>query len=31
MASASTVILGTGAYAPERVLSNAELSKTVDT
>jgi len=31
MASASTVILGTGAYAPERVLSNDELSKTVDT
>lgn len=31
MASASTVILGTGAYAPSRVLSNEELSKTVDT
>ena len=27
----STVILGTGSYAPERVLSNAELSKMVDT
>ena len=31
MASASTVILGTGAYAPSRVLTNDELSKTVDT
>jgi 3-oxoacyl-[acyl-carrier-protein] synthase-3 len=31
MASASTVILGTGAYAPDRVLTNDELSKTVDT
>ncbi|HYP16017.1 MAG TPA: 3-oxoacyl-ACP synthase, partial [Opitutus sp.] len=31
MAHASTVILGTGAYAPSRVLSNDELSKTVDT
>jgi 3-oxoacyl-[acyl-carrier-protein] synthase III len=31
MASASTVILGTGAYAPSRVLTNEELSKTVDT
>ncbi|HTO02324.1 MAG TPA: beta-ketoacyl-ACP synthase III [Opitutus sp.] len=31
MASASTVILGTGAYAPSRVLSNEEISKTVDT
>ncbi|MEI6463359.1 MAG: beta-ketoacyl-ACP synthase III [Verrucomicrobiota bacterium] len=27
----STVILGTGSYAPERILSNAELSKMVDT
>jgi 3-oxoacyl-[acyl-carrier-protein] synthase-3 len=27
----STVILGTGSYAPERVLTNAELSKMVDT
>ncbi len=31
MASASTVILGTGAYAPSHVLTNEELSKTVDT
>jgi 3-oxoacyl-[acyl-carrier-protein] synthase-3 len=31
MAHASTVILGTGAYAPARVLSNDELSLTVDT
>lgn len=31
MAHASTVILGTGAYAPDRVLSNDELSLTVDT
>jgi 3-oxoacyl-[acyl-carrier-protein] synthase III len=31
MALASTVILGTGAYAPSRVLTNEELSKTVDT
>jgi 3-oxoacyl-[acyl-carrier-protein] synthase-3 len=31
MAQASTVILGTGSYAPDRVLSNDELSKTVDT
>lgn len=31
MAQASTVILGTGAYAPARVLSNDELSQTVDT
>ena len=29
--AASTVILGTGAYAPTRILSNEELSKTVDT
>jgi 3-oxoacyl-[acyl-carrier-protein] synthase-3 len=27
----STVILGTGAYTPERILTNTELSKTVDT
>lgn len=27
----STVILGTGSYAPERVLTNAELSQMVDT
>jgi len=27
----STVILGTGSYAPERVLTNAEISLTVDT
>jgi 3-oxoacyl-[acyl-carrier-protein] synthase-3 len=27
----STVILGTGSYAPERVVTNEELSKTVDT
>jgi 3-oxoacyl-[acyl-carrier-protein] synthase-3 len=31
MAHASTVILGTGSYAPARVLTNDELSKTVDT
>ena len=31
MASSSTVILGTGSYAPERVLTNAELAKMVDT
>jgi len=31
MSSPSTVILGTGSYAPERILTNAELSKTVDT
>ncbi len=31
MSPSSTVILGTGAYAPERILSNAELAKTVDT
>ncbi len=31
MANASTVILGTGSFAPARVLSNEELSKTVDT
>ena len=28
---ASTVILGTGAYAPARVLTNAELALTIDT
>src|SRR5581483_1414920 len=27
----STVILGTGSYAPERVLTNADLAKTVET
>lgn len=27
----STVFLGTGSYAPERILTNAELSRTVDT
>lgn len=27
----STLIIGTGSYAPERILSNAELSKMVDT
>ncbi len=31
MAHASTVILGTGAYAPERVLTNDAISETVDT
>jgi len=31
MANASTVILGTGAYAPARVLTNDELSHTVET
>lgn len=31
MSTRSTVILGTGSYAPERVLTNAELSKTVET
>lgn len=31
MAHASTVILGTGAYAPARVLTNDELSQTVET
>ena len=31
MAYASTVILGTGSYAPSRVLSNDELSQTVET
>lgn len=31
MPTRSTVILGTGAYAPERILTNAELAKMVDT
>ena len=31
MANASTVILGTGAYAPARVMTNNELSHAVDT
>ncbi|MEO6875448.1 MAG: beta-ketoacyl-ACP synthase III [Opitutaceae bacterium] len=31
MANVSTVILGTGSYAPARILTNAELSKQVDT
>src|ERR1700710_1538310 len=31
MSPRSTVILGTGAYAPKRILTNAELAKTVDT
>ncbi len=31
MSPLSTVILGTGSYAPDRILSNAELAKTVDT
>jgi len=31
MAAASTVILGTGAYAPARILANAELARMVDT
>ncbi len=31
MTQRSTVILGTGSYAPERVVTNEELSKTVDT
>jgi 3-oxoacyl-[acyl-carrier-protein] synthase-3 len=31
MSHRSTVILGTGSYAPDRVLTNAELSQTVDT
>ena len=31
MSPLSTVILGSGSYAPERILSNAELSQTVDT
>jgi 3-oxoacyl-[acyl-carrier-protein] synthase III len=31
MSTPSTVILGTGVYAPKRVMTNAELSKMVDT
>jgi len=31
MPSRSTAVLGTGSYAPERILTNQELSKTVDT
>jgi len=31
MASVSTVILATGSYAPARILTNAELTKMVDT
>jgi 3-oxoacyl-[acyl-carrier-protein] synthase-3 len=31
MAQASTVILGTGSYGPPRVLTNAELSQSVET
>lgn len=31
MSTLSTLILGTGSYAPDRVLSNAELSTLVDT
>jgi 3-oxoacyl-[acyl-carrier-protein] synthase-3 len=31
MGSASTVILGTGSYAPARILTNAELARRVDT
>jgi 3-oxoacyl-[acyl-carrier-protein] synthase-3 len=31
MSNRSTVILGTGSYAPDRVLSNDELSRMVDT
>lgn len=31
MSSRSTVILGTGIYAPRRILTNEELAKTVDT
>ncbi len=31
MSTLSTVILGTGSYAPARVMTNAELSKLVDT
>jgi 3-oxoacyl-[acyl-carrier-protein] synthase-3 len=31
MSTLSTVILGTGSYAPERILSNVELAKSVDT
>ena len=31
MPTRSTVILGTGAYAPKRVMTNEDLAKTVDT
>ncbi|MBS0663999.1 MAG: ketoacyl-ACP synthase III [Verrucomicrobia bacterium] len=31
MATASTIILGTGSYAPARILTNADLAKMVDT
>ena len=31
MATASTIILGTGSFAPERILTNADLAKMVDT
>ena len=31
MATASTVILGTGSYAPERILTNTDLATMVDT
>jgi 3-oxoacyl-[acyl-carrier-protein] synthase-3 len=31
MPSNSTVILGTGSYAPDRILTNGELAQTVDT
>src|SRR4051812_18883613 len=31
MSTFSTVVLGTGTYAPRRVMTNAELSKMVDT
>ena len=31
MSARSTVIVGTGSYAPERVMTNAELAKMVDT
>ena len=31
MSPLSTVILGTGSYAPERILSKVELAKSVDT
>ena len=31
MANVSTVILGTGSYAPARILTNADLAKMVDT
>ena len=31
MSTLSTVILGTGSYAPDRILTNEDLSKMVDT